>query len=108
MTKTLFGAAVALTICATSVLANGPVQNDSVQAAQLNSRIGPANPTLYQSIRDGKDWGNPYLVIRRQGIEVIAKGIPSGRQTVASTDLRRALLELPVTAWLRQGSRGAG
>ena len=29
----------------------------------------------------------------------VAKGVPSGRQTVASTDLRRTLLELPVTAW---------
>jgi len=38
-------------------------------------------------------------VIRREGIEVIAKGLPAGRQTVASTDLQRTLIELPVTAW---------
>jgi hypothetical protein len=59
----LFGAAVVLTICVTSVLADRTVQNDSVQGARLNSRIGPANLTLYQSIRDAKDWENPYLVI---------------------------------------------
>jgi hypothetical protein len=39
------------------------------------------------------------LVIRREGIEVIARGLPAGRQTIASTDLRRTLIELPVTAW---------
>lgn len=98
MTKPLWGAVV-LTICAASLLAARPVQTDSVQAGRLNSRIRPANPQRYKSIRDAKDWENPYLVIRREGIEVIAKGLPSGRQTVAATDLRRTLVELSETAW---------
>src|SRR5881227_2207053 len=98
MTKTVWGAVV-LTICAASMLAARPVQTDTVQAGRLNARIGPANPQRYKSIRDAKDWENPYLVIRRDGIEVIAKSVPSGRKTVASTDLRRTLLELPVIAW---------
>jgi hypothetical protein len=38
------------------------------------------------------------LVIRREGVEVIAEGIPSGR-TVSVRDLERTLIELPVTAW---------
>jgi hypothetical protein len=99
MTKTMCGAALLLTIGTASVLAARSPQNDSVQDGRLNARIGPANPQRYKSIRDVKDWGNPYLVIRRDGIEVIAKGVLSSRQTVASTDLRRTLLELPVTAW---------
>jgi hypothetical protein len=75
------------------------MQNDSVQAGRLNARIGPANPQRYKSIHDAKNWQNPILVIRRDGIEVISKGLPSGQRTVASTDLRRTLIDLPVTAW---------
>ena len=84
MTKTLCGAALLLTICTASVLARRPLQSDSVQAGRLNSRIGPANSQRYKSIREAKDWENPYLVIRREGIEVIARGLPAGRQTIAS------------------------
>ena len=100
MTNIMCGAALLLTICTANVLAGWPLlQNDAVQAGQLSSRIGPGDPQRYESIRDAKDWQNPYLVIRRDGIEVIAKGLPSGRQTIASTDLRRTLVALPVTAW---------
>jgi hypothetical protein len=85
-----------LTMCAVGLLAGFPWQKDS---ERLNPRIGRANPQQYGSIRDAKDWKNPYLVIRRDGIEVIASGLLSGRRTVAPTDLERALIDLPVTAW---------
>jgi hypothetical protein len=75
------------------------MQNDSVQAGGLNVRIGPANPQQYKSIHDAKNWQNPILIIRQEGVEVISKSLPSGRRTVASTDLRRTLIDLPVTAW---------
>lgn len=88
-----------VTFCAASVLAGRPAQNDSVETRRLKSQIGPANPRRYKFILDAKDWANPYLVIRRDGIEVISKGLPSGRRTVSSTDLRRTLIELPTTAW---------
>jgi hypothetical protein len=99
MTKTISGATLVLTIYAASVLAGSPVQKDSVQAKRLNPGIGLANPQQYKSIRNAKEWKNPYLVIRRDGIEVIASGLPSGGKTVASTDLQRALIDLAVTAW---------
>ena len=65
----------------------------------MDSRIGAAAPQGHRSIRDAKDWENPYLVIRREGIEVIAKPLSSGRQTVAAADLQQTLIALPVTAW---------
>ena len=88
-----------VTFCAASVLAGRPAQNDSVETRRLKSQIGPANSQRYKFILDAKDWANPYLVIRRDGIEIISKGLPSGRRTVSSTDLRRTLIDLPVTAW---------
>ena len=38
-------------------------------------------------------------MIYRDGIEVIAKQLPSVRKTVAAADLERTLIELPVAAW---------
>ena len=98
MTKTIGAIAVVLWIGAASAL-TGTMQSGSVQSGRLNPRIGPAAPDRYKSIRDAKDWENPYLVIRRDGIEVIAKGLASSRKTVAAADLEHTLIELPLTAW---------
>jgi hypothetical protein len=46
-----------------------------------------------------EDWKNPYLVVGRDSIEVIASGIPSVRRMVAPPALRRTLVDLPVTSW---------
>jgi len=99
MTKAVCGTAVMLAICASVVLVGWPGQDAAVRTERLNPRIGPAKQQRYKSIRDAKDWKNPILVIRRDGIEVIAKGLPSGSRTVPPSDLRQALIELPVTAW---------
>ena len=97
MIKTMCAAAMVLTIFGASAIAGRPEQNDSVP--RLNSRIGATDPQRYKTVRDPKNWENPCLVIRRDGIEVIAKGLPSGRQIVATAELRRTLIELPVAAW---------
>ena len=93
-------AAAVLTICAATVLAALPLQQEStVPVARLNSRIGAADKRRFQSIQDARSWRNPYLVIRADGIEVIATSLPTGRTTVAFTDLQRTLINLPVNAW---------
>jgi hypothetical protein len=66
--------------------------------ARLNPKIPRANGEKYRSIRDAKEWRNPLLTIRADGIEVNAKGLASGR-TVAPSDLLRTLVSLPVDAW---------
>lgn len=99
MTSRICGVALALVMGTTSVLVGRPMQNESVRAGRLDARIGAAKPQRYRSINDEKKWRNPILVIRADGIEVIAQGIPSGSRTVSSADLRRTLLGLPVAAW---------
>lgn len=96
MTTTIGAIAVVLWIGAVSAL-TGTMQSGSVQTGRMNPRIGPSAPERYKSIRDAKDWENPYLVNRRDGIEVIA--LASGRKTVAAADLEQTLIELPLTAW---------
>ncbi len=88
---------MALISCVSSLVLSAPAQPHS---SRLDPRIGPARPQLYRSIRDGKDWKNPKLVILRDGIEVIARGLPSDRRTVvAAADLQQTLIHLPVSAW---------
>jgi hypothetical protein len=69
------------------------------QADQLNSRIPPADRGKYQSVLDAKDWGNPYLVIRADGVEVKARNLPNNGRTIAVKDLKKTLTGLPVEAW---------
>jgi hypothetical protein len=93
-------AAVVLTICAATAPAARTLQDDTaVPRGRLNPRIAAADRERYKSVQDAKAWLNPYLVIGADGIEVIAKSIPSGRKTVAAAELRRTLIELPVDAW---------
>ena len=90
--------AVVLSMCAASA-STGTMQGGPVQPARLDPRIGLAVPQRYESIRDGKDWENPKVLIHRNGIDVIAKALVSGRKSVAAAELQQALIELPVAAW---------
>jgi len=78
----------------------GPFVHRSAEQAlkSLDARIGQANIRLYRSIRDEKDWKNPKLVIRREGIEVIASGVSAPR-IVSPADLKQALIALPLNGW---------
>ncbi len=76
------------------------IQNSSVQAQEkLNPKIPAPIRAKYRGIRDARDWLNPIITIRAEGIEVDSRAIPSGRKTVASGELRTLLLSLPVSAW---------
>lgn len=98
MTNTIEAIAVVLLISASTTL-TGSMQSGAVRSGGLNPRIGPPALQRYKSIRDAKDWENPYLVIRRDGIEVISKRLAAGRTTVAADRLEQALVTLPITAW---------
>jgi hypothetical protein len=63
---------------------------------KLDPRIPIADREKYRSIRDAKDWENPYLVVLRDSVDVRAKGY---RDTLPVSELRQALVKLPVSAW---------
>src|SRR5262245_28902532 len=48
------------------------IQDNSVQSAQLDSAIGPADAKLFKSVRD---WANPLLLRRPDGTEITLEGI---------------------------------
>jgi hypothetical protein len=63
----------------------------------LRSRIPKPDPKKYHAIRDGKDWKNPMLVIRPEGIEVI--GITPVAQAIPAESVLDELEHLPDSAW---------
>ncbi len=65
----------------------------------LDSRIPPPDPRKYKEVRDAKDWQNPYLVVRSEGVEVIAKAASLDWQIISCDELTEFLVSLPVTAW---------
>src|SRR2546425_852124 len=44
----------------------------------LENRIPKPDPKKYHSVQDAKDWKNPYLIVRRDGIEIVGM-TPVGR-----------------------------
>jgi hypothetical protein len=69
----------------------------SETSPSLSSRIPKPDPNKYQAIRDGKDWQNPYLVVRPTGIEVI--GFTPPAQGIPAESVPDVLENLPDSAW---------
>jgi len=65
----------------------------------LSSEIPLPVPSMYAAIQDARQWLNPKLTIRVEGIEV--KTPATGRDSilVRPEDLRALLVSLPVEAW---------
>jgi len=62
----------------------------------LQDRILRPDPQKYHSVRDAKDWKNPYLVVRRDGIEILGM-TPLGR-AIAVESVTGVLDRLPASA----------
>ena len=79
------------------------VLGSQTAAAQTRSRLDPRIPaplaSKYKDILDAKDWLNPSIVIRSDGIEVVSRGLPGRRKTVPTTALRDLLVSLPLADW---------
>jgi hypothetical protein len=63
----------------------------------LQRRIPGPDPKKYQGIRDAKDWRNPYLIVRPDGIEVV--GVTDGGSPMTVDAVTAVLERLPDSAW---------
>jgi hypothetical protein len=81
------------------VLAGDDLEDAQQAKNKLDSRIQPPDLRKYEDIRDGNDWLNPYLVIRPEGIQLIARGSSVERKVISRHELKKMLISLPVTAW---------
>jgi hypothetical protein len=66
---------------------------------RLNVNIPAAVRAKYRGIQDPRDWLNPIITIRAEGIEVGRRGTPSRLKTVPASELKTFLVSLPVSAW---------
>ena len=80
-----------------------PAAQSSGGPQQIGSRIDfqipPPDPSKYEGVRDARDWQNPYLVIRAEGVEVISRSAALERQVISCGELADFLKSLPATAW---------
>jgi len=66
-------------------------------ANSLRERIPDADPKKYQGIRDGKDWRNPCLIVRADG--VVISGRNNEGNPIPVKAVGAALEDLPDSAW---------
>jgi len=65
----------------------------------LDPRIEAPVRAKFRAIRDAREWLNPKITIRAEGVEVESRAIPGGRKTVSTSELRALLVRLPLDAW---------
>jgi hypothetical protein len=63
----------------------------------LQSRIPKPDPKKYHAVQDTAAWKNPYLMVRREGIET--PGMTAAGQSIPVDSIPRILKELPSSAW---------
>ncbi len=63
----------------------------------LQNRIPKRDPKKYHSVQDAKDWKNPYLIVRRDGIEIL--GITPVGRAIAVQSVPGTLERLPDSVW---------
>jgi len=68
-----------------------------VPANPLRERIPDADPTKYRGIHEGKDWRNPCLIVRADGI--VMSGVTNEGNPIPVKAVAAALEGLPDSAW---------
>ena len=63
----------------------------------LQNRIPKQDPKKYHAVQDAKDWKNPYLIVRGDGIEII--GVTAVGQPIPVDSVPGVLKGLPDSAW---------
>jgi len=85
-------AGTALTSCS-----RGAQQQPIPPEARIG-QIPPADPQKYLGMRDLKNWRNPYLIIKPEGVALL--DVDNHEEHILKPDeLPAALADLPVSAW---------
>jgi len=65
----------------------------------LKNRIPPADSNKYRSVRDARDWENPYLMVGAKGINARPISASTEAPTMSPADVVAYLERLPSIAW---------
>jgi hypothetical protein len=61
-------------------------------------QIPPADPEKYRNVHDYKEWKNPYLFIRKDGVALVDVS-NNEQRLIKPEDLPQILAQLPLKAW---------
>jgi hypothetical protein len=91
--------ALATAVAVGSFSATGSQAANPQTRDHMDPRIPAPIAAKYKDIRDAKDWLNPKVTIREEGVEVVSHGLPTGRKTVPVAALRALVIGLPAADW---------
>jgi hypothetical protein len=77
----------------------GVRENQSGESSALARNVRAANTRAYQYVRTSKDWRNPFLVVRSDGVEILTGNAATKSITIPVTKVMPYLEKLPQSAW---------
>lgn len=74
-------------------------KQSTLSAPSLKARIPSPKRSIYGALRDARDWKNPFLIAKEDGIEIRKNGDDYAAPVVSVEDAMRFLEHLPKSAW---------
>jgi hypothetical protein len=100
MARCLFAASLCAAIAFVSCSQPTSMQRvANTEPSSLKNRIHPADPNKYRSVADPRDWQNPYLIVKADGIEALPTNAATVAPTMSPEDAMTYLGKLPSVAW---------
>src|SRR5690349_16357589 len=100
MARTPLAASLCLAMAFASCSAPTSMQKvTDTGTSPLKNRIPSPDPNKYDSVRDARDWRNPYLTVQANGIDVRSISVVREAPTVSPVDAVAYLEKLPSIAW---------
>src|SRR5580692_10175922 len=100
MTRSLFAAFLCAAIAFVSCSQPTSMQRvTDTGTSPLKNRIPPPDPNMYRSVRDARDWQNPYLMVQANGIDARPISAATEAPTMSPVDVVAYLEKLPSMAW---------
>ena len=87
---------VALLSCSQSTTSQKPIDK---RTPALKYRVPAADPSKYRSVRDARDWQNPYLVVHADGIDARPISAATEAPRMSPAEVVGYLEKLPSLAW---------
>ena len=87
---------IALLSCSQPTTSQKPIEKGT---SALKNRVPAADPSKYRSVRDARDWQNPYLVVHANGIDARPISAATEAPRMSPAEVVGYLEKLPSIAW---------
>jgi len=87
---------IVLLSCSQPTTSQKPIDNGP---SALKNRVPTADPSKYRSVRDARDWQNPYFVVYANGIDARPISAATEAARMSPAEVVGYLEKLPSIAW---------